>query len=640
MDTNQNLTPASEEQIEQENLVESKAEVTELVDFSDEEALFASESEEFNLEDDELDSDDTAAGPNAAYSDLPIDELLANFKQLIDSKPADSIRKDVELIKAAFYKQYKQEAEKQRKQYLESGGDPETYQAPDNAAEATFKNLFNAYKAKRTERMQELEGEKEENYKKKLLLIEELRKLVDEKEENLTNTFAEFRELQKRWKEVGPVPQSRTRDIWDTYNHHVEKFYDYIKINRELRDLDLKKNLEAKQELCEKVEELEKEELIVPAFRKLQKYHEQWREIGPVPHEFKDSLWERFKLATTVINKKHQDFFESQKGEQQKNFEEKVKLCEKIEEINANEITSNKEWTSQSKTLIELQKEWKKLGQASRKDNAKLYERFRKANDTFFANKRQIFSAIKKELENNLKEKIALCERAEELSQSEEWKKTTDLLINLQKQWKEVGVVPRKVSEEVWQRFRKACDAFFERKSKNYSSQEASYGENLRLKEDLVERIKAYVADSNDVSTSLSAIKEFQQEWSRIGFVPIKEKERVQQEYRKAIDEHFKKLRVNDKERKVTKFKSKVENIQQHGEKDAGRTLRSEREKIFNQIRQLEGDVALWENNIGFFAKSKNADAMIADVNKKIERARQEIVLLEEKIQVIDKQFE
>ena len=635
-DTTQNTTPGTEEHIlPKQDATDVNSDSNEQMDFSEEEAQIAANAEEFHLEDG-LD-EESESQASVSYANLGVSELLAAFNQLLEEKPVETIRKDVELIKSSFYKLYKQEAERLRKSFIDAGGNPEEYAPEENSAESEFKQLFGRYKSMRNAHIQKQESEKEENYQQKLKIIDELKALIDKKED-LNQTFTEFRELQRRWKEIGQVPQAHIRDTWDTYNHYVEIFYSFIKINRELRDLDLKKNLEAKAALCEKVEELDKEEQVIPAFRMLQKYHELWREIGPVPVEFKDSLWERFKEATSKINKKHQAYFESQKEEQQKNYEAKQALCERIEAINAASINGSKEWSNYSKEVVELQKKWKEIGPVSRKDNGKLYERFRKACDVFFASKRDIFNNIKKELKENLQKKIDLCVRAEELAESSDWKKTTDMLIAIQKQWKEVGVVPRKVSDEIWQRFRKACDHFFERKNEHYASQEEGYADNLRLKEELIEEIKNFTPTDN-IQGDVVTLKEFQQRWNQIGFVPIKEKERVQKEYRKAIDSRFKSLRLSDTERKLTRFKSKIENTQSDS-KGGNRVLRSEREKLFSQIRQLESDITLWENNIGFFAKSKNADALIAEVRKKIERTKQEIILLEEKIKVIDKQFE
>ena len=636
MDTTQSTTPVPEEQLEQ-NIEKMNADANnESVDFAEEEASLASESEEFELDGEELESEEDNQ-PNQTYSALSTEALLTAFRSLIENKPIETIRKDVEQIKAAFYRQYKQEVEKCRAEHLEAGGTPETFETPDNTSEKELKELFTTYKNKRGSYVQKLEDAKEQNLKLKLGVIEELKQLIDKKED-INRTFTEFRELQQKWKEIGPIPQANIRDTWDTYNHHVEIFYDYIKINRELRDLDLKKNLELKTQFCEKVEELDNEESIAEAFRKLQKYHEQWRETGPVPTEFKDSLWERFKEVTSVINKKHQAYFESQKEEQQKNLEAKVVLCEKVEAISTAAISASKDWSTKSKEIVDLQKEWKALGMAPRKENGKLYERFRKACDTFFANKRLVFNNIKKELEENLQKKTALCERAEALAESLDWKKTTVELIALQKEWKTVGIVPRKTSDEIWKRFRKACDRFFERKNENYTSQNAEFIENQQLKEALIAEIGAFEATASP-QADIAALKDFQRRWNEIGFVPIKEKDRIQQEYRAAIDAKFKSLRLSDSERKINRYKSKIEAIQPSN-KGGNKTLRSEREKLFNQVRQLEADITLWENNIGFFAKSKNAEPLIADVRKKIEQAKEEIILLEEKIKLIDKQYE
>jgi len=411
----------------------------------------------------------------------------------------------------------------------------------------------------------------------------------------------------------------------------VEKFYDVVKINRELRELDFKKNFELKQLLCEKAEELLLEAEVVSAFRKLQKYHEQWRDIGPVAAEFREPLWERFKNVTTQINKKHQDYFEQLKSEQTNNLTLKQALCEKAEEI-ANEAAATvKEWSEKTSELLELQKMWKSIGAVPRKESLKVFQEFRKSCNTFFDARRNFFKEQRAEYTHNLQQKLELCAQAELLSESGEWKKTTEELVKLQARWKEIGPIPHKQSDAVWKRFRTACNKFFDRKKEHFSAQDATYDENLKKKEELIAEIKNFAAGENPTE-NLAALKAFQQRWVELGFVAMRHKERVQNEYRTAIDALFSALRVDESERQVMNFKSRVESAVK-GDK---RGLSHERDKLIQQVKRLEADIQLWENNIGFFAKSKNAEKMIKDVNSNIEKARREVAVALEKIKVIE----
>jgi DNA repair exonuclease SbcCD ATPase subunit len=570
------------------------------------------------------------------YAGLSRKELLDIFENLLTSataEAADTLRREAELIKSAFYKLLWQERKIQETQ----GTEEQTATEPvADELETAFKNLYNDYKQKRAIHNQQAEKEKEENLAKKLAIIEELKMLL-EKQEDLNQTFPAFRALQQHWRETGPVPASRVKDVWDTYQYNVERFYDYVKINNELRDLDLKKNLEAKTVLCEKAEELLQEPSIVNAFNTLQRFHEQWRDIGPVARELREQMWERFKNATTAINKKHQDYFEQQKEEQLKNLAAKKALCEQAEELAGKEIKEISEWNKCSKELEQLHQAWKTIGFATKKDNAKVYARFRAACHKFYTAKREFYGSFKDEMQQNLKLKIALCEQAEAVRESEDWKKTTDKFISLQKQWREIGPIARKQSDAVWKRFRSACDDFFSRKKKHFSTVDAQYSENLRLKETIIKEIEDFTPGADNTG-NVDALQAFQHRWTEIGFVPIKDKERLQSAYRAAIDKHFSALHLSDTEKKIIRFKNRMDDIQQSGK--SGRIIRAEREKLVQKLRQLEADMALWENNIGFFAKSKNADALIADVNKKIAAAKEEIKTVEAKIKLIDKQYE
>ena len=610
-----------------------------VVDFSDEEAELAANAPEFDLEEnDEVDDNkENEESGTIDYSGNSNSQLLSAFSELLHNHPVQTIRKNVDAIKIAFYKNYRNEVDQLRKKFIEGGGAIEEFVPPINDDEQKFKTLFAEYRQKRNEYLAQIETEKEENYQKKLQIIEELKELINSNE-TLNHTFTAFRDLQQRWKEIGLVPQSVVKDLWETYNLHVENFYNFIKINKELRDLDLKKNYEAKIQLCEEAEALVLEPSVITAFHRLQKLHEQWREIGPVANEYKDQLWDRFREASSKINKRHQEYFDALKEEQKKNLDLKTELCVKAEELVTAPPVSRKEWNKASEQLIEIQKVWKTIGFAPKKDNTKIYERFRNACDRFFENKRNFYLQIKAEMETNLQLKNEICALAESMQDSEEWKKTTDELIALQKRWKEIGPVARRHSDAVWKRFRAACDHFFERKAAHFSTIDTQYEENLKQKQALLEELKAFVEREDMTNDGFETLKEMQRRWSEIGFVPIKQKDAIQSEYRKVVDAAFAKLRGNEKERHLERFKGKLQSLTSEGNND--RRIRHERDRLYNKMKQLEADIALLENNIGFFSKSKNAESMIRDVNEKIAKAKQEMETIIEKINLIDKQGE
>ena len=440
------------------------------VDFADEEAALAAQDAGLELEGEtaeEAAADQLAQeAPSAEdkFAGKGKEELVALFMRMLEEQPVQSIRRDVEALKIAFYRIRRAEVEAARRKFVEEGGSEEDFAPAVDGAEVQLKELFKEYRHRRDEFIANLEAEKEKNLQVKLGIIEELKELVNS-DETLNHTFNKFRELQQRWKETGIVPQQNVKDLWETYNLHVENFYSFIKINKELRDLDLKKNYEQKIALCEQAEALVLEPSVVEAFHKLQKLHDEWRETGPVANEYKEVLWERFKAASSRINKQHQEHFESLKGEQVKNLELKTELCAATEELAAQPLTTRKEWNRASDRLLEIQKTWKTIGFAPKKDNNRIYERFRTACDKFFEAKRQFYSGVKAEMEHNLQLKTEICEAAESLMNSEEWKKATDELIALQARWKEIGAVSRRHSDAIWRRFRAACDKFFERKT-------------------------------------------------------------------------------------------------------------------------------------------------------------------------------
>ncbi len=564
---------------------------------------------------------------------LTREDLVNRLEVLLENQDIQEIRSDIDHIKVNFYKKNKAEIELKRKKFIEDGGDLEDFQIEPDALEERIKGLLKKYREQKTEFNKSIEVQKKENLARKYEVIEQIKELINRKE-SINKTFNEFRDLQREWRLIGLVPQQNLKDLWDTYNHHVEKFYDFIKINKELRDLDLKKNLELKMQLCERAEELMMESSVVNAFNSLQKYHDRWREIGPVPLEVRNEIWERFREATAKINRRHQDHFEDLKKAQKKNLEQKILLCEQAEELGNQVLETNKQWDEKSKELIEIQKVWKSIGFAPKKDNNKIYERFRKACDTFFNQKREFYAHSKELQMNNLQLKMDICVQAESLKESKEWKKTTDDLINLQKKWKEIGPVPKKHSETVWRRFRAACDEFFKKKSEYYKNIDQTYSQNLEEKKKLLVEVQSLKLSDN-IEDNFKSLNDFQRRWSEIGFVPFKEKEGLQDQFRKAINQHFDNLDINDNRKNMLKFRNKLDNMVQKPKSDY--KIGQERERYINRLQQLRNDIVLWENNIGFFAKSKNAESMIAEVQSRIDNAKESITLLEQKVELIDK---
>ena len=566
---------------------------------------------------------------------LSLSELSEMFDRLSQSEDRMKRYKEAEAIKSAFYKKLsKEKAEAGLGSAVDEPSSREDVvdevvvpadgnlvaDNPFEAMEAAFKGVYANYKKERAEYNRQQDALREENLVLKQAVIDDLKALV-EKQEDVNSTFPAFRELQNRWKSIGPVPASKFRDLNDNYQYNVEKFYDMVKINRDLRDLDFKKNLEAKQKFCEFAEKLSENDNVVEAFRELQKLHEQWKEFGPVAKEFRDSIWERFKAATSVINKKYQAYFEDQKEKQQENLEEKTKLCEMTEAIASKEVKSSNEWNTLSAEIEEIQKKWRTIGFATRKENQKIYDRFRAACDKFFERKREYYAQFKDTMNENMEKKLSLIEQAEALKDSKEWKKTTEALIALQKQWKEIGAVPRKKSEQLWKRFRAACDSFFNERDAQAKPENDYYG-NLKAKKALIEEIKAYEL-SEDAAANLAAAKEFAAKWQGIGFVPFKEKENIQAAYNEA-------------------FKSKFPDFNARPQRGGGRasggqkkTL-SEKDRLVQQYGKLQQDIVTYENNIGFFSASKNSEPFIRQMQERIDAAKQELKALEAKIRTIE----
>ncbi len=569
------------------------------------------------------------------YAEKTLAELTGLFQELLQDIDRLKKSKEAEAIKSAFYKKLsKEKAEAGVEGAVEEpSADEEVAEAPVAAAsqpeeepekvnpfvaiEEGFKSLYLTYKKERAEYNREQEKEREENLAAKQQVIEDLKALVDT-QEDVSSSFPAFREIQNRWREIGPVPAQNFRNLNDTYQFLVEKFYDMVKINRDLRDLDFKKNLEAKEAFCQEAEKLAENENVVDAFRELQKLHEQWKEFGPVAKEFREAIWDRFKAATAVINKKYQAYFEGQKEKFAENLQAKTALCEKVEAFAAQEIASSNEWNAISKKIEDIQKEWRSIGFASKKDNQKIYDRFRAACDAFYGRKREFYSQYKDSMNENLDKKLAIIEKAEALKESKEWKKTTDLFIELQKEWKEIGAVPRKKSEQLWKRFRAACDAFFDAKAKEGKADNEFYA-NLKAKRALIEEIQAFEGSDD------AAMQDFAARWQAIGFVPFKEKENVAKAYAEAMK---------------AKFPSFGARPQRGGRAGAPKAPKSEKDLLVDQYKALQQDIVTYENNIGFFAQSKNAEPLIKQMQERIDAAKQQLKELEGKIRQAEQKEE
>ena len=563
---------------------------------------------------------------------LTLAELSERFDKLSQAEDRMKRYKEAEAIKSAFYRRLSKEKAdaglgskvdepSSREDVIEEVG-PQTQEEKENpfaAIETAFKGVYANYKKERAEYNRQQDEQREQNYEKKMAVIEELKALV-EKQEDVNTTFPAFRELQNKWREIGPVPASKYIDLNNNYQFYVEKFYDMVKINRDLRDLDFKKNLEAKTRFCEQAEKLAEDENVVEAFHDLQKLHEQWKDFGPVAKEFRESIWDRFKAATSIINKKYQAYFEGQKEKQVENLAQKTQLCELVEAIaDKEDIKSSSEWNSLTTQIEDIQKQWRTIGFATKKENQKIYDRFRAACDKFFNRKREYYMQFKADMTENVNKKLALIEQAEALKDNKDWKKTTQDFINLQKQWKEIGTVPRKKSEQLWKRFRAACDAFFNERDKNVSPENDYYG-NLKAKKAIIEEINAY-EPNEDADVNIQAAKDFSDRWQSVGYVPFKEKDSIQKAFADAMQ---------------AKFPGFQARPSRGGGRGDYRRPMSEKERLVQQYNKLQQDIVTFENNIGFFSESKNSAPLIKQMQDKIEASKAELSELEAKIRKVE----
>ena len=567
---------------------------------------------------------------------LSKEEILEKLTSLVEATTTDAILKEVEVLKQTYYKIHRNEVDELKKAFLENGGEEKDFIVPEDETENKLKELFTIYKEKRAAIQAEEEGIKAANYALKLQLIDQLKALT-ESQEDFNKLYNKFKEIQQKWKEIKLVPQEYVNDLWKSYQIYSEKFYDIIKINNQFRDYDFKKNLELKTALCETVEKLQTEPDVISAFHQLQKLHQQWREIGPVAKELREDLWGRFKTASTVINKRHQDHFDVLKAKEQDNLDAKTAICEQIENIDYTTLKSFKDWEEKNKEVIALQDKWKTIGFAPKKSNVKIFERFRAACDVYFTRKNEFYKVIKEEMEKNLALKKVLCEKAEALKDSTDWKNTTDKLIALQKEWKTIGSVARKHSDIVWKRFITACDYFFEQKNKNTFSQKNVEQTNLTAKKALIEEIKAI--DESDHDKALASLKKLMAEWNTIGHVPFKDKDKIYKEYHEAVDKQFDRLRIDQSDRKMQAFRNNLNDLSS-GERGKGK-LYNEREKLVRIYERMKNELQTYENNIGFLSiSSKGGGGLFKEMERKIEKLKEEMALTIKKIEAIDENLE
>lgn len=624
--------------VEQSTAERTDKEVPEVKGSDEDDSLLVDGQDDDEDEEDDDQHDDHQEGEaeQINYDDLELEELLGIFETMVAEEEITSLRKKVALVKVAFLKKHKSKQEEQLEAIAKADDEEEEAIAEKDELEIRFNAAFKVYSDKRKEHLAQQEVQKQANLDTKKLILEELKALI-ESEESLKKTYDDFKELQEKWKAVGMVPKSEVNNLWQNYHFYVEKFFDKVKINKELRDLDLKKNQELKMELCEKAEELLLESSILKSFKQLQQYHRQWKEIGPVPQDKKDELWERFKSTTEKINQTRRDHYNKLKEDQETNLVKKTELCEKAEEVLKRETASVKEWQAGTQDISELLKEWKTLGPAPRKQNDEIWDRFKTSLDSFFASKKEYFQTIKDEQLHNYNLKLDLCAQAEAIKDSTDWKQTTRDLINLQKDWKNIGPVPRKHSDKVWQRFRAACDEFFNNKSSYFSNIKSHEANNLKAKEELITKVETFEFGP-DKNENLETLKSFQREWTEIGHVPFKEKDKIQLAFRKVINNQLDNLKISKAEMQTVNFKQRFENIKD--KPDAGRIVRNERHFLVQKMKKLEDEIQLLENNMGFLAKSKKADLLKVEFTKKIDDARAEVQVIKEKIKFLEREAE
>ena len=561
---------------------------------------------------------------------LTKEEILAKLKEVV-ADVENVAKPEIDGLKQSFYKLHNAEQDAARKLFIENGGAAENFVPQTDSVEEEFKNIMSVIKEKRSALTAELEKQKEMNLQVKLSIIEELKELV-ESPDDANKSYTEFKKLQQQWNEVKLVPQAKVNELWKNYQLYVEKFYDLLKLNNEFREYDFKKNLEIKTHLCEAAEKLADEADVVSAFHQLQKLHQEFRDTGPVAKELRDEIWARFKAASTTVNRRHQQHFEALKEVEQHNLDQKTVICEIIEAIDYKELTNFASWESKTQEVIALQNKWKTIGFAPQKMNVKIFERFRKACDEFFRKKGEFFKSLKEGMNENLEKKRALCEKAEALKDSTDWKATADELTKLQKEWKTIGPVAKKYSDAVWKRFISACDYFFEQKNKATSSQRSVEQENLEQKKAIIEKLNA-IDDQMDTEEATQLVRDIMKEWNGVGHVPFKEKDRIYKQYHSQIDKLFERFNISASNKKLSNFKSTISSIQE----GSPQALYREREKLVRAFDNMKNELQTYENNLGFLTtSSKKGNSLLTEINRKVEKLKADIELVKEKIKVVD----
>ena len=556
-------------------------------------------------------------------------EVLERVKEIAHSDDTPN-KEELDHLKTAFYKILFTEREAKTKEYLENGGEPDKFVLLPDETEEAFKAEMQIIKEKRAKIFLEQEAEKQANLQKKLEIIEKIKAMAISPEE-ANNSYNDFKTLQQEWKEIKAVPADKANELWRNYQLYVEQYYDLLKLNSEAREYDFKKNLEAKTALCEAAEKLADEEDVIAAFHQLQDLHQEYREIGPVAKDLRESIWARFNAASTVINKKHQQYFEDIRAKEEKNLEAKTALCEKMEAINLDDIKTAAQWEQITKDVIAMQQEWRTIGFAPQKMNVKIFERFRTVNDTFFTKKAEFFKTLKSLYAENLEKKKILVEKAQELADSTEWKKTGDKLVALQKEWKATGIVPRKQGELLWKSFMEACNKFFDARNKANAGTRNTERTNLDKKREVISQLKALL--ENPVENAQQALQKLTEQYNAIGHVPFKDKDALYQEYHEVLDKIYKELNVSNAKRRLSNFKNNLKSVTEKG----GDALDNERNRLLRRYDQLRSDITTYENNLGFLnAASKKGNSLVEEMNRKVQKLKDELELIKQKIKAID----
>ncbi|MDR1725113.1 MAG: DUF349 domain-containing protein [Bacteroidales bacterium] len=605
-----------EENVELKDVLNDKKNTEVSNALPDEEILNVAEEEDVHEE-------ENVAELVANYAQMSMDELYSEMKKLYDASNFEQLKAKASLIRNAFNNLSEQKNKATLENFIKEGGNAVDFKPKETSVEIDFANLYNSYKNKRQKYLEDQEKEKQENLNKKQAILEELRLLLDS-DGSLKEIYDAFNSIQERWKEIGQVPRMEINTLWENYHFLIEKFYDKVKISKELRDLDMKKNLDTKIDLCEKVEALMFEKSITKSFHALQEYHQQWKETGPVPSDKNTEIWERFKTASDQINARRKEFYEQRLAEMEINLKAKTELCEKIEDIIKQEITLVKDWIEKTNEVNDLLKLWRSIGGVAKKDSEVLWTRFKGSIDTFFAKKKDTFDKLKKEYLQHYNEKVEICVKAEAIALRNDWKKATNELLELQKQWKDIGYIPKEKAEKLWLRFRKSCDTFFAKKQEAFNQYRLSEEENIAKKKKLIEEVKAFEF-TEDKERNLNSIKDFQRRWFDIGYISAETGQKLWHEFQAAVNFHFDKIREAYRNLDFSNFNAKL----------ATTNTNAAKRSINEQIDKLQKELNLWENNLGFLAKSKSADALRAEYEKKLEKIRQQIALLQVKLKAI-----